>query len=168
MEGFDVSIETIGVDEAMRAMPQFGEIAADEFTDALKKSMLLGERETKKVSPVLHGRLRSAIAGRVTAGAMSMGGSRMDSSIGGMVEGILAANIGSSGASYPYGWLLDKGSYEAKSGKVVTLHYRRGPRAGNPTAGWFKDTLAEKSEAFGKYYRAAVRRIRERLQGLMK
>lgn len=167
-DGLDIELETIGLTEAIRAMPQFGDIAGEELTDALRKAMALGERETKKVSPVLTGRLRSAIAGRVTAGVMGFGGDTVSSGTGATVEGILAANIGSSGASYPYGWLLDKGSYDDKNGNTVTLHYRRGPRAGSPTAGWFKNTLAEKADAFNRYFRSASRKILDRLQGLMK
>lgn len=167
MTDFEVSLETVGLQEALKAMPQFADIAEDELTQALQKAMLMGERETKKVAPVLTGRLRSAIAGRINSGAFSMGETRVSSGAGAAVQGVLAANIGSSGASYPYGWLLDKGSYESKSGKTVTLHYRRGPRAGNPTAGWFRDTLSGMSDQFAKPFRSAVRRIRERLQGLM-
>lgn len=133
-----IDLDIKGLDESFRAMGQFDDIAQDELTKALEKAMLLGERSTKKVSPVLTGRLRSSVAGRVT------------SALGIEVAGVLATNI-------EYGWILDRSS---------KTHYRRGPNAGNPTAGWFSETLKARKGAMAKYFHEGLRWVRIRLERL--
>jgi len=136
--GIIIDLDIKGLDESYRAMAQFDEIAQDELTKALTKAMLLGERSVKKAAPVLTGRLRSSVAGRTT------------SALGYEVAGVLATNV-------TYGGILDQSS---------RTHYRRGPNAGNPTLGWFSETLRARKASMAKYFHEALRWVRIRLERL--
>lgn len=131
----NLSLEVRGLDEVRRKLDGAPVIVADELRTAMQQSVLVGQAVARERAAVDTGRMRASIATEVQ-GTL------------GELRGLIGTNV------TPYPRILEE------SGRT---HYRAGPRRGQPTAGWLSGTLPEIRERVIEFFRAAARRIAERL-----
>ena len=126
----NLSLEVRGLAELQKRYSEAPDLIGREMRDAMQQSVVVGQEVARNRAPVDTGRLQSHIN---TA-----------------IRGVMPDIVGVIGTDIkPYPEILEL------SGRT---HYRAGPRAGQPTAGWLSGTLPEIRERVFAFFERAVER----------
>lgn len=119
------------------------DLYSDAITDVLTRGAITGENLAKEAAPIDFNRLRGAQSHEIAAGSPPPW-SKYGTIGGGNVE--------------VYGKALDQPASR-------NPHYRRGPRKGNPTQGWFSNTLPKVQDAVDGFIGNAIQKIEGKWHG---
>ncbi len=101
------------VNKQQKKLAGYDKLSKRHFSRAMGQSVVVLLNNWKEIAPVLHGRYRGSLAGRIVQGRGSV-----------LIEGSVGTNVTNDGFPYP-----------AALEESRKFHYARGPRRGQRTAG---------------------------------
>ena len=137
-----IEIEATGFEEQLRKLKGYNRLSQRQFARAMGKSVIVLTHDWKEVAPVLHGRYRNSLAGRIVSSRVGIG-----------VEGGVETNVTDNGFPYP-----------AALEESEKYRYRAGPRAGQRTAGRVKKVLKKNTKRINGFFSDALDEIVKRLE----
>ena len=136
-----IELDGSDVDQQARKLAGYGRTAKRHFSRAMGQSVVVLLADWKEIAPVLKGRYRGSLAGRVRVGQGPV-----------QLAGSVSTNVWAEGFPYP-----------AALEESRRFHYRGGPRRGQRTAGRVKGVLRSNTARINKFFQDALKRIIKRL-----
>ncbi len=129
------------VTKQRKKLAGYDKLSKRHFSRAMGQSVTVLLSDWKEIAPVLTGRYRGSLAGRIVQGRGSV-----------LLEGSVGTNVTSDG--FPYPAALEQSS---------KFHYAHGPRRGQRTAGRAKGVLKGNTKRITGFFEDALETIIKKL-----
>ena len=125
------------VTKQKKKLAGWDKLSKRHFSRAMGQSVTVLLSDWKEIAPVLHGRYRGSLAGRIVQGRGNV-----------LLEGSVGTNVTNRGFPYP-----------AALEKSRRFHYARGPRRGQRTAGRVAGVLKGNTRRMTRFFENALDKI---------